>query len=447
MQTLLNRFSLSKSPAPKVESPNHKLEQLQRLFSAVSRSNAIIEFQPDGTILTANENFLAALEYRLEDIAGQHHRMFVRPEDLSGKEYGQFWNRLARGEFVSGEFCRRTKSGREIWIRATYNPIVDERGQVVKVVKFASDITNQVEKNAAMQSQLDASGRSFAIIEFETDGTIISANENFLRVSQYSLSEIQGKHHRLFVDPSEHNSQQYRMFWDALKRGDYQSGVFQRIKRDRSSLWIQASYNPILDSKGRVVRIVKYAIDVSESIQRQDKTAEISAAISTNSEQFSQTINDISSNVNRTASLSQHAKGLTDDTRSVVQRLDESSRVIGKVIEVIQELADQTNLLALNATIESARAGEAGRGFAVVASAVKDLAKQTGSATQDIATTVAKIQKNIEEVVNATEEISESISNVNENMNTISAAVEEQSITMRSISQTADELRHVSTRN
>jgi len=364
------------------------------MFQSLSKSTAIIEFDPVGNILTANENFLFALGYSRNEILGKHHRLFVRKDYSNSIEYQNFWKTLAAGEFVEGQFCRITKSGKEIWIQASYNPVIDANGQIVKIVKFASDITARKQHEAELLSQVQAVDHSYAVIEFNLDGTVRTANESFLTVFGYSLIEIQGRHHRVFVDSSEQNTEAYRSFWYQLGRGQFQRGRFKRICRSGAPIWIQASYNPLFNPQG-------------------------------------------------TAGLSKDASLLTTETKGSVQRLDESSRVIGKIVEVIQELADQTNLLALNATIESARAGEAGRGFAVVASAVKDLAKQTGAATKNISETVEQIQANISDVVTSIDGISQSVTDVSNSMNTIAAAVEEQSVTMRSISQTARELQEM----
>jgi len=296
---------------------------------------------------------------------------------------------------------------------------------------------------ASMRSRIDAMSRSAAVIEFELDGTIVNANENFLSLLGYTLGEVQGKHHSMFVNEAARRSPEYRDFWSKLNRGDFQTGVYNRITKSGREVWIQASYNPMFDANGRISRVVKFASDITAAYESRQQVTVVSDSISDSVSQFSQTITEISSNVNRTTSLSEEAKEIAISTCDAVKNLDQSSRVLGKIVEVIQELADQTNLLALNATIESARAGEAGRGFAVVASAVKDLAKQTAAATKNIESSVRDIQQNIAGVVTSTETISKSVSEVSVNMTTIAAAVEEQSVTMSSISRTADELRAI----
>jgi methyl-accepting chemotaxis protein len=416
-------------------------------IAALNRSMAVIEFDLDGLILTANQNFLDTVGYSLQEIRGKHHRMFVGDKHSNSNEYQRFWRNLREGQFSSGEFLRFGKGGVEIWIQASYNPVLSSNGSVQKIVKFAANITDRKAEEASMRSQINAISHSSAVIEFELDGTVVNANENFLSFLGYNLNEIQGKHHSMFVDGSTRSSPEYREFWTKLNRGEYQTGVFNRITKSGREVWIQASYNPMFDANGRISRVIKFATDITATHEASEQTSRVSDSISESVSQFSQTITEISSNVNRTVSLSSGAKEIASSTCDAVKNLDQSSRDIGKIVEVIQELADQTNLLALNATIESARAGDAGRGFAVVASAVKDLAKQTAAATKNIEMSVRDIQQNIAGVVNSTETISKSVSEVSINMTTIAAAVEEQSVTMSSISRTADELRSIRSHN
>ena len=404
---------------------------------------AVIEFDLDGHVLTANQNFLDLMGYSLLEIQGNHHRMFVGEKQSNTSEYQRFWRNLREGKFSSGEFLRFAKGGKEVWIEAHYNPVLSSNGTVQKILKFATNISDRKAQEVSMRSQISAFSRTFAVIEFELDGTVVTANDNFLSLLGYTLNEVQGKHHSMFVDDNARRSPDYREFWARLNRGEFQADIFRRISKSGRAVWIQASYNPIFDANGRVARVIKYASDITSAHEARQQTSKVSDAISDSVAQFSQTITEISSNVNRTASLSSEAKEIASSTCDAVKNLDQSSRDIGKIVEVIQELADQTNLLALNATIESARAGEAGRGFAVVASAVKDLAKQTAAATKNIETSVRDIQQNIAGVVNSTETISKSVSEVSINMTTIAAAVEEQSVTMSSISRTADELRSI----
>jgi methyl-accepting chemotaxis protein len=243
---------------------------------AISKSQAVIEFNPDGTIVTANENFLKTLGYSLGEIQGKHHSMFVEPAVRETAAYREFWAKLNRGQYQAAEYKRIGKGGKEVWIQASYNPMLDRNGKVYKVIKFATDIT--AEKLASMENagMIAAIGRAQAVIAFNLDGTIITANENFLKTLGYSLGEIQGKHHSMFVEPAMRDSAAYREFWASLNRGEYQATEYKRIGKGGKEAWILASYNPILDEKGKPFKVVKFATDVTEQKLR---TADLAGQI------------------------------------------------------------------------------------------------------------------------------------------------------------------------
>jgi len=234
--------------------------------AAINRSQAVIEFQLDGTIITANENFLNALGYTLDEVRGKHHSMFVEPAYKNTVEYQQFWDNLNRGQFQRAEYKRIGKGGREVWIQASYNPIMDAKGKPFKVVKYATDVTEQKLQNADFSGQIDAIGKSQAVIAFNMDGSIITANPNFLNALGYTLDEVKGKHHSLFVEPAYRGSAEYQQFWTALNRGEYQAAEFKRIGKGGREVWIQASYNPIMDLNGKPFKVVKYATDVTPMV-------------------------------------------------------------------------------------------------------------------------------------------------------------------------------------
>ncbi|MGV3491278.1 MAG: methyl-accepting chemotaxis protein [Devosia sp.] len=239
----------------------------QAVVDAVSQSLAVIEFAMDGTILSANANFLTAMGYELAEIAGQHHRMFVTPDESAGDAYREFWDRLRAGHFQSAEYLRLGKGGREVWIQATYNPILGTDGKPTRVVKFATDITAQKLRGADFEGQLAAISKSQAVIEFAPTGEILTANDNFLATLGYRLDEIRGRHHEMFVPPDFARSTEYREFWARLGRGEYQAAEYLRLGKGGREVWIQASYNPILDHAGRVLKVVKYATDVTSRKQ------------------------------------------------------------------------------------------------------------------------------------------------------------------------------------
>ncbi|BDF95780.1 methyl-accepting chemotaxis protein [Pseudoalteromonas haloplanktis] len=252
------------------------------VVEALNKSLAVIEFEPSGVILTANDNFLTVMGYRLEEVQGQHHAIFVAENEAKSTEYQAFWQRLRAGEFISDEFKRIAKDGRNVWIQATYNPVLDSTGAVTKVVKFASDITAQKNKAHETAGQIEAIDKSQAVIEFELDGTIISANANFLQTLGYQSDEIVGKHHSMFVETAYSKSDEYQQFWKKLSRGEFDSGEYLRIAKDGSVIWIQASYNPIFDLTGKPYKVVKYATDITAQKQAEVKSlhdAQLSQAL------------------------------------------------------------------------------------------------------------------------------------------------------------------------
>lgn len=301
--------------------------------------------------------------------------------------------------------------------------------------------STQAEELQECKAKLDAISQSQAVIEFEPDGTVITANDLFQQALGYRLSELVGQHHRMFMPHADRETDAYRRFWSTLRAGEFHSGQFTRVRKDGSDILIQAMYYPIANEAGQVVKVVKFATDISEQAALQQRTAETSDAVAGSIEQMVATISEISGHVTQTASLATTTEQEVVSTAGSVQKLDESSRVIEKVVELIRSLSEQTNLLALNATIESARAGDAGKGFAVVANEVKELAKQTAAATESIDASVTEIRDLISESVQSTERVTDSIRSVSESMISVAAAVEEQSVTMHSLNDTASHLR------
>ncbi|NRR30263.1 PAS domain S-box protein [Oxalobacteraceae bacterium] len=239
-------------------------------IKAVGKAQAVIEFSLDGTILNANENFLKTVGYTLADIQGRHHRMFCDPEFVKTEEYAQFWHKLGSGEYDAGEYKRLTKSGREIWLNASYNPIFDANGVPFKVVKFATDITAEKIKNTETQSKISAISKAMAVIEFDIAGNVLCANDNFLDVMDYTAEEIKGEHHRIFCEPDYANSNEYKKFWQKLGRGEFDCGRYKRVGNNGKVIWIQATYNPILDLNGKPYKVVKFAIDITEQVRMED---------------------------------------------------------------------------------------------------------------------------------------------------------------------------------
>ena len=585
-------------------------------LAAIDRSLAVIEFALDGTILTANANFLRTMGYTLEEIRGKHHSIFADPAYVQSPQYRQFWDKLNRGEYDSAQYKRLAKGGKEVWIQATYNPILDTAGHPVKVVKFATDITADIKardlanvmkeavsnvsvpismvdrdfvvtyineafknllrknvqefralwpsfdperivgtcvdmfhnnpahqrkvladpsrlphraeigvgrlrfvlnvqgsydaagnyngnilewtdvteiraqelQNAEYRSMFEAINKVQGVIEFNMDGKVLHANSNFLAALGYSLEEIKGQHHRLFVEEAYRQSAEYREFWAKLQRGEYDAGQYKRIGKGGKEVWIQASYNPVLAADGKPLKVVKYATDITEQVRMRDHMAnvlsgvvaqsqdldaaadqlstvsqemsanaeetaaqsntvasaaeQVSANVQTvaaGTEEMSASIREIARNAAEAAKVAGEAVTLANTTNGIVTKLGESSSEVGNVIKVITSIAQQTKLLALNATIEAARAGEAGKGFAVVANEVKELAKETAKATEDISRRIEAIQGDTRGAVTAIGQISATIKQINDIQTTIASAVEEQTATTNEMTRNVAE--------
>lgn len=457
--------------ATDISGQKQKFADLSGQNLAISKSQAVIEFNLDGTIITANENFLNAVGYSLPEIQGKHHRMFCDPTYTNGSEYQTFWLKLGRGEFDAGEYKRLGKGGKEIWIQASYNPIMDLNGKPFKVVKYATDITAQKMQYADFQGQLNAINKSQAVIEFNMDGTIIGANHNFLETVGYSLAEIQGKHHRMFCESAFANSTEYQEFWANLNNGQYQAAEYKRIGKNGKEIWIQASYNPIMDLNGKPFKVVKYATDLTPQKMANAKladdfevnvkslvqtvsissgemqgtsqtlaaaaeqTSQQASVVATTVEELSASINEISRQLAQSTTIVNVAVKETQNSDQMVNKLLAAAEKIGSVIQIIKGIAAQTNLLSLNATIEAASAGEAGKGFAVVANEVKELAKQTAVQTQEIEQLINDIQDASTATANAIKEIEASISQVSNISTAIASAVEEQSAATQEVSK------------
>jgi methyl-accepting chemotaxis protein len=423
-------------------------------ISAIDRVQAVIHFDLAGQILDANQNFLDAMGYRIDEIRGQHHRIFMAP-GTTGTDYAAFWDRLNGGEALTGEFMRHGKGGREVWLQASYNPILDEAGKPFKIVKYGIDITTQRQRDAEIRGQMEAAGRSQAVITFELDGTIIEANRNFLDAVGYQASEIVGRHHRMFVDPAYAAGADYAALWADLRGGTFRSGVFQRRGRDGREIWLQASYNPILDAAGRPYRVMKFASDITAATQARLHATNATRLTLSNvqsvaaaAEELNASVTEISANMARSK---QAVDGISDRAQAAdafTRQLRESARAMDGVVQTITKVAEQTNLLALNATIEAARAGAAGKGFAVVASEVKALASQTTAATAEISNQITQMQTVSDEVAGMLQAIGRTIDEVQGYVTGIASAIEEQSAVTHEISgnmqAAAGDLRSIS---
>jgi len=414
-----------------------KLEEanLRGQLDAIGKSQAVIEFDLDGTVLTANENFLRAMDYTLEEIQGRHHSMFVTAEYAQSAEYRQFWEKLRRGEYDAREYKRIGKNGKEVWIQASYNPIYDMNGHLFKVVKFATDITREKLRNADYRGQIEAIRRAQAVIEFALDGTILDANEVFLRAMGYTLEEIKGRHHSMFIEPGTEESEEYRAFWANLRAGNFDARVFKRHGKNGRPVWIQASYNPILDEDGKPLKVVKFATEVTEMINLTETTQANVQSVAAATEELSASISEISRNMDLSKDAAGRIMATTASSGAASARLVQSMESMENIVNLIRDIAGRVNILALNANIEAARAGEAGRGFAVVASEVKNLASQTSTATDEIAKEIDAVQQISGKVAASVQETVDGVNLVNRYVGSVATAIEQQSETTKEISE------------
>lgn len=281
-------------------------------IQAIERSQAVIEFDLKCRVLRANDNFLDLMGYAAEEVVGQHHRIFCEDDYTRSDEYARFWDKLGRGEFDTGSYMRRTKSGQDVWIRATYNPVFSPDGKVLKIVKFATDITQTRLKTAESEGKIESISRSQATIEFDLQGNILQANANFLRAMGYTRDEIVGRHHSLFCEPDLVRSPEYRNFWADLGEGRFQSGRFKRLGKHGAEVWIQATYNPILDLKGKPYKVVKYAVDVTEEVHRADKVRTKIGEIAGVLDELTQSIESIEHSSKRTSQQADSAQHEAD---------------------------------------------------------------------------------------------------------------------------------------
>ena len=501
---------------------------------ALDKSFAVIEFTPDGRIVTANALFCQTVGYDLAEIKGRHHSMFAPPGYAETEEYRNFWRRLGNGEYDAGEYRRFGKGGREIWLQASYTPVAKGNGKVAKVVKLALDITKAKAQAARDASLMQAMVRSQAVIEFTLEGEILDANENFLKVMGYSRDEVIGRKHAMFADPAFAASAEYKAFWEKLRGGEFIAGEFNRVAKSGQPVWLQASYNPIFDASGKPARVVKFATDLTERMDHvsmvgsalyrlaegdvesritqklmptvdklrvdfntaaenlqttlktvsvtghtiQSATNEISTATdnlarrteqqAASLEQTAAALDEITTTVRKTADGAMRAREVVATARNDAEKsgvivrqavaamgeIEKSSKEIGNIIGVIDEIAFQTNLLALNAGIEAARAGDAGRGFAVVATEVRALAQRSADAAKEIKTLISGSGQQVANGVGlvgdagqALERIVAQVTEINGVITEIAASAQEQASGLSEVNTAVNQMDQVTQQN
>ncbi|WP_038043539.1 methyl-accepting chemotaxis protein [Thioalkalivibrio sulfidiphilus] len=381
------------------------LAETRFAFDAIRASVAYIEFTPDGQILDVNEHFLAATGHTRDVVLGAHHRLFCEPSYVKSTEYRQFWERLARGESHAGTFPRRMADGRRLWLEATYFPVRDASGRVTRVIKIASDVTAKQEQLRDQAAVFQALDRSMAVISFTPEGQILDANRNFLDAVGYRLDEVRGRHHRMFCDEAFYRDHPH--FWEQLAAGELMTGKFRRLRSDGRELWLEASYNPILDEQGRTVKVIKFATDITESVDAANKIRDASAVAYSTAQQTADNAGRGYTSLLASVENSEQIRALIEEAKRAIHDLNSQSKNIETIVATISSVASQTNLLALNAAIEAARAGEHGRGFAVVADEVRQLAARTSAATEEITRVLQGNLQYTTEIVTRIENVSE----------------------------------------
>ncbi|MGE3989780.1 methyl-accepting chemotaxis protein [Pseudorhodoplanes sp.] len=414
-------FSATKSNS--VDKRNLGSAAMASQVAAINQSQAVMEFSTEGRIVHANANFLNALGYALDEIRGQHHSLFVEPAYRDGLEYRAFWQKLGRGEFDAGQYKRITKGGREIWIQASYNPLRDRSGTVTGVIAFATDISAEKRRNADFEGQMAALHKAQAIIEFDLDGIILTANENFLNTLGYSLSEIKGQHHSMFVEPGYRQSPEYRMFWEKLGRGEFDAGQYKRIAKGGREVWIQASYNPILDASGRPFKVVKFASDITamrmaveqtreavEAAKQKDlthripmtgKTGELavlcggvnelldsmadvmgeikatSQEVASAAAEISSATTDLSQRTEEQAASLEETSASMEEIAATVRKNAENAKHANDLTRGSHEVADRGGEVVAQAVCAMARIEESSRKIADIISVIDEIARQT----------------------------------------------------------------------
>jgi methyl-accepting chemotaxis protein len=370
-----------------------ELSSLVQVKESLESEMLVLNLEPDGRIQSVNQNFLTEMLYKSQDLIGRAIEDIVPAHVKTDEFHLRFKNAMTRGEHFAGAVRLLRGNGEEAWLRSIVQPVRSSDGRIKHISLFASDLTRTIEASREHENLIGALVRSTAVIEFDLNGNVLNANDRFLSGMGYSLAQIKGKHHRLFCTPEEYNSAEYQNFWRRLNNGEFVADRFKRVDSHGRTVWLEASYNPVVDANNKLYKVVKFATVITDQVNREQAVADAASIAYSTSQQTDSTAQRgttvVTEAVNVMRDLSRHMQAAGEG----IEALNEQSQVIGTIVKTISGIAEQTNLLALNAAIEAARAGEQGRGFAVVADEVRQLASRTSQATEEIVTVVRQNQE------------------------------------------------------
>jgi methyl-accepting chemotaxis protein len=377
-----------------------ELSSVEQVRSSLDSEMLGMRLDPQGKIESVNGNFENEMHYRNAELVGRSIDDLVPDYVKKLDFYQRMKSAISRGEHLNGALRLMRGNGQEAWLRSIVQPVRDSAGRVKYFTVHSSDLTRTIENSREHENLIEALQRSTAVIEFNLDGEVLTANERFLGSMGYTLAQIQGKHHRMFCEPEEYNSPEYRAFWDKLRRGEYVAERFKRVDSRGRVVWLEASYNPITDAHDRLYKVVKFATIITDQVNREIAVAQAANIAFSTSQQTDGSAQKGAAVVQQTVDVMRQLAEHMEQAADRIGALDKQSQLIGSIIQSISSIADQTNLLALNAAIEAARAGEQGRGFAVVADEVRQLASRTSKATEEIVGVVQQNQQLAEQAVN-----------------------------------------------
>jgi methyl-accepting chemotaxis protein len=370
-----------------------ELSSLLQVKESLESEMLVLTLEADGRIQSVNQNFLGEMLYKSQDLVGRAIEDIVPAHVKADDFHHRFKAALTRGEHFAGAVRLSRGNGEEAWLRSIVQPVRSSDGRIKHFSIFSSDLTRTIEASREHENLIGALVRSTAVIEFDLNGNVLNANERFLNGMGYSLAQIKGKHHRMFCTPEEYNSAEYQNFWRRLNNGEFVAERFKRVDSHGRTVWLEASYNPVVDANNKLYKVVKFATVITDQVNREQAVADAASIAYSTSQQTDNTAQRgttvVTEAVNVMRDLSRHMQAAGEG----IEALNEQSQVIGTIVKTISGIAEQTNLLALNAAIEAARAGEQGRGFAVVADEVRQLASRTSQATEEIVTVVRQNQE------------------------------------------------------